>query len=48
LGVNERGGAKRPSSGGSAIDIGAIFSTALVVNGIVYIGSNDGCLYAVE
>ena len=29
-------------------DIGAIFSTPLVVNGVVYFGSTDGYLYALE
>ena len=29
-------------------NIGAIFSTPLVVNGVVYFGSTDGNLYAVE
>lgn len=28
--------------------IGAIFSTPLVVDGVVYFGSTDGCLYALE
>ena len=28
--------------------IGAIFSTPLVLNGVVYFGSTDGNLYAVE
>jgi outer membrane protein assembly factor BamB len=29
-------------------DIGAIFSTPLVMNGVVYFGSTDGNLYAIE
>jgi len=29
-------------------NIGAIFSSPLVVNGVVYFGSTDGNLYAVE
>ena len=29
-------------------NIGAIFSSPLVVNGVVYFGSTDGYLYAVE
>ena len=28
--------------------IGAIFSTPLVANGVVYFGSTDGNLYAIE
>jgi outer membrane protein assembly factor BamB len=28
--------------------IGSIFSSPLVINGIVYFGSTDGCLYAIE
>jgi len=29
-------------------NIGAIFSTPLVANGVVYFGSTDGNLYALE
>jgi outer membrane protein assembly factor BamB len=29
-------------------EVGAIFSSSLVVNGIVYFGSTDGFLYALE
>jgi outer membrane protein assembly factor BamB len=29
-------------------NIGAIFSTPLVMNGVVYFGSTDGNLYAIE
>ena len=30
------------------IGIGAIFSSPLVVNGVMYLGSTDGFLYALE
>lgn len=29
-------------------NIGAIFSSPLVVNGVVYFGSSDGNLYAID